>query len=128
MVKPETILADGPGEPGERHRVFLTLHLQGYQGASRGTTRPQVFSILFWGCRTSLANSSTQERDDPSPSQAPGCCRAISGEHSRRGVFSRDPPLQCWSTGESLAPHPTGRGPWSHCTYWVPQDRGDTAP
>lgn len=67
MVKPETIVAAGPGEPGERHGLFLTLQLQGCQEASRGAAAPQVFSVLSWGCKTSQVSSSPQERDDPSP-------------------------------------------------------------
>ena len=128
VVQPESVAAAGPGEPGKRRGAFLTLQLRGCQEASQEAARPLVFSILSWGCKTSLASSSPQESDDPSPARAPCCHGATSREHGRGGVSSPDPPLQLWGTGRSSPPCHAGRGPWSHYTYRVPHDQSDTAP
>lgn len=46
MVKTEVIVAADPRDPRERHRLFLTLQLQGCQEASREAPDPGCFLSL----------------------------------------------------------------------------------
>lgn len=59
--------------------------------------------------------------------ELPAATGASLGAQQERGV-QPGPPLQCWGTGGGSEPCPAGRGTWSHCTYQVPCDQGDTAP
>lgn len=91
MVKPEKIAAAGPRDPRERHGAPLTLQLQGCQEASLVAAGPWVFSILSWDCKTSLANSSPQERDDPSPLELPAVTGPSLGSTAAEGCPARTP-------------------------------------